>query len=171
MESYIFPKTSEIRRAKTLLEDKLKVKINITGRKVSISGDSLDEYEAGRILEAMQFGFSADKALILKDPEMIFERINIKDYTRKKDLSPVKARIIGKHGQTIRVLEQISGSQIILNETENDVGVIGNAISINETTTAIENLIKGTKQSNVYRFLEKTNKSKRKSQTGLGIKE
>jgi len=40
--------------------------------------------------------------------------------------------------------------------------VIGHAEDIGYATTAIANLIKGSKQSNVYNYLERINKEKKK---------
>ena len=86
METIIFLKTAELRKNKTELEKKLKVKIIIRGKQIAFeSENSLEEYEARIVLEAMALGFSAKKALLLKEPEMIFRRINIKDFTRKKN--------------------------------------------------------------------------------------
>mgnify|MGYP001581702578 CR=1 FL=1 len=64
------------------LEDKLNIKIEIKKKVVKIEGSPLDEYEASIVLKAVNFGFSANKALLLKDHEMIFKSINIKDFTR-----------------------------------------------------------------------------------------
>lgn len=63
MQSFNFQKTSEIKRTRLLLEKKLNIKISIKGRKVTItSKNSLNEYEASIILDAINFGFSAKKS-------------------------------------------------------------------------------------------------------------
>ncbi len=166
MEKIIFEKTNEIRKNIENLENKLNVKIEIKKKLVSIDGSPLDEYEAFIILNAINFGFSANKALLLKDHEMIFKLINIKDFTRKKNLKEVRGRIIGKDGKTLRVLENLSEAEIIVKD--NQIGVIGYASSINYIETALHNLIRGTKQANIYKYLERTNK--RKKEQGLGLK-
>tara|TARA_Y100000310_G_C20683361_1_gene817443 strand:- start:2210 stop:2713 length:504 start_codon:yes stop_codon:yes gene_type:complete len=166
MEEIIFDKTSELKRTKTELEKQLKVKISIQGKKVIIKGESIDEYEARLVLDAIKFGFPTQKAILLKDQDMIFRKLHIKDFTRKKNLKEVKARIIGTKGKTLKTIEQLSYCHLILKE--NELGIIGSAESIDETTTAITNLIRGTKQSNIYHFLEKQNRSKKEE--GLGLK-
>ncbi len=159
METIYFQKPSELRKNLALLEKALKVKISRNGRLATIKGSGIAEYEASLVLQAMAFGFSAKKALLLKSSEFIFKIIHIRNFTRKKNLQEVRARIIGKKGKTIRTIENISEVHLLLKE--NELGVIGEAESITETETALKNLIKGTKQSNVYRYLEKSNKIKK----------
>ena len=166
-ETIYFQKTAELRRTKSQLEKELNVKIKITGRRVSIKGPPMDEYEAMQVLEAINFGFPAKKALLIKDPDMIFTIIHIKDFTRRKNLKEVKARVIGRHGKTKNTLENISGCDIIVKD--NLIGIICMAESIETVTTALSNLIRGSKQGNVYGYLEKMNRSKREE--GLGLRE
>ncbi len=161
METIYIEKPSELKRNIALLEKSLGISINLKGKLATISGLGLEEYEAHIILEAISFGFSVKKSLLLLNPEFQFKRIKIKDFTRKKNLREVKSRIIGTKGKTLRTIENISNSYLILNEKNNEIGLITHADSVEETTTAIQNLIRGTKQSNVYHFLEKQNKAKK----------
>jgi len=152
-------RTNELKRTKGELEKKLNVKIKITGKMAEIEGKPLDEYEASHIIEAVGFGFSAREALKLKEENMLFTKINIKDFTRRKNLEDVRSRIIGTEGKTKKTLEQISGCDMVL--SNNIVGIIGPAEAIENATTAIKNIVRGSKQSNVYRYLEKMNRAKR----------
>lgn len=160
MEILIFDKTTELRKNKTELEEKLDIKITILGRKVTITGAPIDEYEASLVLDAINLGFSARKALQLKDESKIFRVLNIKNLTKKKNLQSVRARIIGKEGKTKRTIENITNSDIVIKD--NEIGIITDAESIEDIITGISNLIRGTKESNTYRYLEKIN-TKRKS--------
>jgi ribosomal RNA assembly protein len=169
METLFFKKTREIRKEKTDLEKKLNIIITIKGNSVSFEGSSINEYEALRVLEAMQTGFSAKKAILLLDEDIIFKKINIKNFTRRKDMDEVRSRIIGKDGKTKRTIEEISNCYINV-EDDSTIGIIGPAESIEEATTAITNLIKGSKQANVYRFLEKINTIKKAQISDLGLK-
>ena len=163
MRTFNFPKTVELRRTRANLEKKLNIKITITGHKVSItSKNSLDEYSASIILDAINFGFSTDKALLIKEEEMLFRLINIKDFTRKKNLKEVRARIIGTKGKTLKTIEDIADCELLLKE--NTLGIIGSTKSVDIALTALKNLIKGTKQSNVYHYLEKVNKAKKEEE-------
>ena len=167
METITLEKTKEFLRTKKELEDKLKVKLTIKGKTITISGKAIDEYEASMVLDAIGFGFTADDALELKDEDFMFKKIHIKDFTRRKNLEDVRGRIIGKHGKTRKTVEQISDTKIIIHDSE--VGIIGNSENIEYAVTAITNIIRGSKQSNVYGYLEKINRSKKDD--GLGLKQ
>ncbi len=170
MESFYFNKIKDLQKEKVNLEKKLKVKISISGKKVIVEGSPLEEYEASIIMEAMQFGFSAKKALALSNDDIIFRKIPIKTFTRRKNMKEVRGRIIGKEGKTKNTIEEISSCDMVVNEEQNQIGLIGSAHEMDEATTAIQSLIKGSKQANVYRFLERMNKEKRKIDTDLGLK-
>ena len=167
MENIFFESTKEIKKSKQELEKKLNVKIEIVGKKVSFEGDSVDEYEALTVLDAIKFGFPQGTALLLKNGEIIFKKISIRDYTRRKNLKDVKARVIGTMGTTKRTIEAISGCVLIIHN--NEVGIIGHADDVEEATTALTNLIRGAKQANVYKFLEHLNRAQ--NEEGLGLKE
>jgi len=159
MESIIFSNTAEVKKAKAQIEKKLHIKIDIAGKKVTISGEGINEYEASIVLDAINLGFSAKKALLLLDPEIQFRRLNIKDFTKRKNLREVRARVIGREGKTKRTIEDLTDSTIVVRD--NTVGIIGYADSIENTLTALKNLIRGSKESNVYRFLEDMNRFSR----------
>jgi len=160
VETIFVERTQEIKREKELLESKLGVKIEIQGRKVNFEGSPLNEYEAHIVLEAIGFGFSAKTALLLKEETYIFRVIKIKDVTRKTNMEAIKARLIGTYGKTKTTLETIADCKIVIQG--NSVGIIGAAEEIEEATTAINNLIRGSKQANVYKFLEKMNRERKK---------
>ena len=82
-----------------------------------------------------------------------FEILNIKDYTKRKDLDRVRARIIGKGGKTLKTLHGLTKCYFELNN--NNVGIIGDDEHIKNAEDAVVAIIKGAKQSNVYSFLEK----------------
>ena len=159
MQTLIIDNIGKIRKAKEMLEKKLNIKINITGKKIEFSGGAIEEYEAEKILRAIDFGFTIPKAMLIKEQELEFDIIHIKNYSRKQDLRPVRARIIGREGRTRKTLENISGSYLKINDGE--VGAIGNIESIENVKTAITKLIRRTKQANTYRYLEKTNRIKK----------
>ncbi len=159
MQTIIFDKTSEVRKNKALLEEKLNINMKIIRRKVIFEGPSLEEYEASLVLDAINIGFSAKKALSLKEESKIFRVLNIKNITRKKNLEEVRARVIGSKGKTKRTLENISNCEIVIKG--NEMGIIGEAESIENTITGISNLIRGTKEANTYRYLEKINRKRK----------
>lgn len=159
METIFIRRMQEVKKNIKKLETSLKVKIEIKGRYANISGDSLDEYEASLVFEAVNFGFSVEKAIALKREDIIFRKIQIRDFTKRKNLIDVRSRIIGTEGRTKRTIENITGCDVIINDS--DVGVIGDAESIESASVAISNLIRGSKQANVYKYLEDVNRGKK----------
>jgi len=157
----------KIRENKEAIEKKINILIKIKGKQIEIEGTPVEEYEARTIIEALDFGFAIKDALRLSDESISFRRLPIKQFTRRKDLEEVRGRIIGTGGKTKRTIEEISGCAVVIHD--NFVGIIGPAEHIEEATTAVANLIKGSKQANVYRFLERMNIAKREK-PDLGLK-
>lgn len=161
METLFLENLKEIKKHADKLEKKLNIKISILGKKVTIEGSPIDEYEAEFVLEAIDFGFPASAALLLKEEDILFRTIHIKHFTSRKNMEIVRARLIGTRGKTKQTIENISDCRIIIKG--NTVGIIGPAEEIDEITTAFTNLIRGAKQANIYKYLENV-KSKRKQE-------
>jgi ribosomal RNA assembly protein len=159
METIFFDRLTELKRTHDELEKRLKVTITIEGKRVIIRGNTFEEYEALTVLEAMNFGFSAQTALMLKDEDIVFRRIHIKDFTNRKDLETVKARIIGTQGRTKRTIENLANCEVMIKG--NEVGLICPAEEIDYVITGMTNLIRGSKQANVYKFLERINTARK----------
>ena len=149
----------EIIRTKERIEIKLNAKINLNGRILTIDADPLNEFEAQRLVDALNLGFSFNNAVKVLDEEMAFIKINIKDYANTKNLEVVRARLIGTHGKTKKTLQEITKCDISIHE--NEVGIIGPAEIAESALTAITNIIKGTKQANAYKYLERINTQKK----------
>ena len=145
---------SRIIQNKELLEARLDVKIANRGKEIFINGNAVDEYLAEKVLQALSFGFPMKFALLIRDEEDYeFEILNIKDFTKRKDLKRVRARIIGSNGKTLKNLCQLT--KCFFELKDNNIGIIGNANYIKNAMDSIIYLIHGTKQANVYAFLEK----------------
>lgn len=153
---------------KEKIEEKLNVKLSIKGKQIEIEGAPVEEYEARTVIEALEFGFRLKDALRLADESIMFRKIPIKNFTNRKNMEEVRGRVIGSEGKTKHTLEEISGCAVAIHN--NHVGIIGPAEDIEEATTAVINLIKGSKQANVYRFLERMNAAKH-DKPDLGLKE
>jgi len=153
METLIYEKTGRIIKNKNRLEKELKVEISNKGKEITIDGLPEDEYFAEKVLTALEFGFPFSVALLVKEEDNIFETLNIKKYTHKKDLEKIRARIIGTKGKTLRTLTELTKCHFALKD--NHLGIIGEPEYIKIATEAMISLIQGSKQANVYAFLEK----------------
>jgi len=153
MKTLICDKLPRILKNKAKLEKTLSVKITNRGKEVRISGKAEDEYTAEKVIDALNFGFPFSVAMLIKEEGNIFEIIPIKDHTSRKDLDRVRARIIGKKGKTLSTLSQLTKCNFELKD--NSIGIIGNPELIENAQESIIHIIKGSKQSNVYSFLEK----------------
>lgn len=149
----ICEKISRIIKNKKRLEEELNVKIKNRGKEITIEGKPEDEYIAEMIIEALEFGFPFSVAMMIKEHEYIFEIINIKDYTKRKDLKKIRARIIGKQGKTFKTIQSLTKCHFELKD--NSVGIIGDPEYIKNAQEALIYLIRGAKHSNVYSYLEK----------------
>lgn len=166
MEKRIVEKLPRITRNKKRLEKKLNVEIENRGKEVSLTGKPEDEYIAGKVIEALDFGFPFSDALAIKEKNYVFEVLNIKDYTKKKDLERIRGRIIGKGGKTLGTLSNLTNCSLEIKD--NKIGIIGDTENIKNALDALASLIRGTKQSNVYSYLER---HKPEEVFDLGLKE
>jgi len=160
--------TRKILQNKKKIEQTLGIKLNIKGRKIEAEGEKLGEFIVAQVFEAVDAGFSVRIALLLSNPEYLLEKIYIKNLTKRKNLALVRARLIGKHGETRELLEELSNCFIKIHD--NCVYIIGRAEDIKKAQNAVTKIIYGSKQSSVYAYLEKQRKIIREDDLGLKIK-
>lgn len=156
----------KILRIRKKLEEKLKVKILIHPVDIEFEGDQLDIYIAQKVIEAIERNFPINVAFLLIEENYIMEDINIKELS-KKDIEVIRGRIIGQDGSTLRVLSELSECYIQLND--NFVSIIGPSEKLKDALNAIKSLIQGSKQANIYAYLEKA--KRRDLPSDLGLKE
>jgi len=152
MQKIICEKITRIIKSKGNLERELNVKLDIDGKEVSISGEPEDEYIAERVIEALDFGFPFSDALKIKKEDIMFEILNVKECTNKKNFERVRGRIIGKEGKALRTISNLGDCAIEL--SGNKLGIIGCAENMRPVEEACKLLIKGSKHANVYAYLE-----------------
>ncbi len=141
------------------LEKELPVKITMRkGNKeasFTIGGrDALYEYIASRVLEAIASGFDFDTAILLKEEDVVFKEVQLKNYVHGSRLSVIKGRIVGAQGKSKRVIQQLSECSISL--CDNKMGIIGRAENVEIASKAIESLLRGAKHANVFKALEES---------------
>ncbi len=144
---------SKVAKNKKRLESILNVKITIRGKEITINGAPEDEYTAEKVIDAINFGFPISVALLIKEEEFLFEILDIKKYTHRKDFETIRARIIGEKGKTLKTLNTLT--ECFFELKDNNVGIIGSPELIKNASDAVIFLIQGSKQANVYSFLEK----------------
>ncbi len=166
MTTIISDKIVRIIKNRKRLEKILNVRISNKGKEVTFEGSPEEEYEASKVLDALNMGFSFSSAVSIKQNEKVFEIINIKDYTKKRNLEEIRGRIIGKNGKALATLSQLTDSSIEIKE--NQVGIIGDPENVKLAIESIILLIQGAKHSNVYKGLEK---NQPKPVYDLGLKE
>ena len=166
----VIEKINKIKKAVPLIESKIKIKIRVEGGFVFIEGSEYNEYIVEKILKAVDFGFDAEDALTLLDEDFEIEFINIKEHTPRKNLSDVRARIIGTGGKAKRTIEELTAGIVVLNG--NTVGIIVDSEHLSQAVQGIISLIQGSKHGNVFSYLEKQNAELRKlSEEDLGLKD
>lgn len=153
MKTLIIEKLPRILKNKTHLEKTLNIKISNRGKEITIDGKAEDEYIAEQVFDALNFGFPFSIAIKIKEEDFMFEIINIKDHTKRKDLARIRARIIGTKGKTLATLSTLT--ECFFELKDNEVGIIGDPEYIKTGQEGLISLIKGSKQSNVYAYLEK----------------
>ncbi len=146
-------KPVRIIKARGDLEEITGVRITNRGKEIYLEGSAEDEFIAEKIVEALDFGFPFKAAVSIKTDNFHFEILDIKDYTPRKDFETIRGRIIGKDGKTLKTLTSLSNCFLELNG--NNIGIIGPIECIKQTRESIVSLIRGSKQANVYRSLEK----------------
>lgn len=110
--------------------------------------------KARDVVLAIGRGFSEERAFRLLEDDVYLEVLDIKDFARSKArLEQIRARLIGTHGKTRRILEEL---------TSVDVSVMGHTISLLGPTfemaiarEAVVMLLRGSEHATVYRFLER----------------
>ena len=158
-EKIYLESTRKIIQNKKQLESSLNVKLSINGGVVTIEGDSPQEMTALMVLEAIELGFDISTSLDLKQDDFTFEKIKIKNISKRHDLSQVRARIIGTKRRALDQLESLTGCTLVLHD--NTVGIIGPVEDVKRAAYALKKLISGSKHANVYALLEEQNAKER----------
>lgn len=140
------------RKVKNKLEKTLKVKIVTEDNSVEIEGDGLELYQAKNIVKAIGRGFSPKNAFKLLNEDEELEIIELRGFSEKK-IKIIKSRIIGTKGKARSEIERKSGAAVsVYGKT---ISLIGKFEQLNVARGAVKMLIRGSKHSRVYKFLEK----------------
>ena len=169
MRNVIVTNMNKIKKAVPVIENKVKVKIGFGKGNISIKGGELNEYLVEKVIKAVDFGFNIDDALLLMSDDFLLEFVEVRKHTHRKNLRDVRARLIGTGGKARKTIENLTGSEIVIQG--NTVGVIVDSDHLDAVMQGIESLIQGAKHGNVFAYLEKQNISRRKfERDDLGLK-
>lgn len=165
MIKLIMDKLPRIIKSRNKLEELLNVKITNRGNEIYIDGSPENEYIAEKVILALDFGFPFSVAMEIKTEDLMTEMVNIKEYTKQKDLARVRGRIIGTNGKILKTISELSNCHLELKD--NKIAIIGHPELIRIAREAIISITKGTKPGNVYAYLEK---HQPKNEVDLGLK-
>ncbi len=116
-------------------------------------GDPVNLLRARDAVMAIGRGFSPDKALSLRDEDMMLDIIDLREVLGKNEnqIRRVKGRVIGERGKMRRAIEEATGAKVSI--YGHTIAMIGDYESITFAREAVEMLIKGRQHSTVYKFL------------------
>jgi len=103
-------------------------------------------------IRAISIGFAPEDALRLSDDSTMLEVIDLKEIAKhRQDMKRIKGRIIGEEGKAKRMIEDLTGTKVVVGEKE--VGIIGDYEGVSAAREAIMMLIAGRTHRTVYNFL------------------
>ena len=152
MRQIIQDKVIRVIQARKDLEKELEVKIENKGKEITITGTPDKEYIAEQVLEAVGMGFPINVALMIKEDDVIMEKINVKQFTKRNDLLRIRGRIIGTEGKTKKTISHLADCFIEMRD--NDIAILGYPENVEIAKEAIISIIRGAKQANAYAYLE-----------------
>ncbi len=153
-------KAKYISKIKSIIERDLNVKITVTNDNSVIiepkEDTRIDELMKSKsIIEAINYGFQIDDALLLKNDDYILDVIDLRDYIDKNKtthLTRIKGRIIGENGKARKTIEELTDTKIVI--SNKCIAMIGNFENVRAAREAIEMLIRGRQHVTVYRWLQ-----------------
>ena len=138
---------------KKKIEEMFGVKINVNEEgEVTIlrKADSLEGLKAIDVVKAIGRGFSPEKAFRLKDDDVYFDVIPLKEFANTpKQMRRIKSRVIGEKGKVRENLELMTGANIsVYGKT---ISLIGTYDEISLAKDAIMDIIDGKPINMVYK--------------------
>ncbi len=137
---------------KKQLERAFNVKVSNKAKIVFIEGKPEDEMLALQAIETMELGFDVDDATLLKNEDIIFEKLSIRNLTHRKNLEEIRGRVIGTQRKALNTIEDLT--DCIIRVHNNTVGVIGRIQDIEKAIYAVRKIISGSEHASVYAYLE-----------------
>ena len=117
--------------------------------------------KAEETVKAIARGFSPQHAERIFSEDAEFFLFDIHDYVGKRQnhVHRVKSRVIGREGKTKRVIETLTGANLVV--YGHTVGLICDMEAMDIAKTAVDMILSGSRQATVYRYLEREMKQLR----------
>ena len=106
----------KILKDKNEIENSLRVKLSSEAKVLIIEGEPEDELLTLNFVEAVDLGFPIITALDLKNDDFILKKISIKSIAQRRNLSQVRARVIGRERKAMDNFEYLTGCSISLHD-------------------------------------------------------
>ncbi len=162
-------------KVKQHIEEKLMVELQIEseagGVAILLSEKASDPsllLKAKDVVTAVGRGFSPEHAFrLIRNDDDIFDLIDLRlTFGRSEsDIQRVKGRIIGANGKTRRLIEELTGGDVVV--YGHTVGIIGTFEQVDAARNAVQMLIKGSQHHTVYKFLQKKRSEMKKEMLEL----
>lgn len=153
-------KNGEVKRK---IEEEFGVKIHVQSEgviKVEYNTDNPETYfKLRRIADAISSGFSGEDALRLFDDNIVFKKIDLRDFTDESSsrMKIIKGRIIGRGGKVWRKIEKLADVKLAIHKYT--VGIIGEEENCEIAFKTILKILKGAQFSTVFKYLENQKKT------------
>jgi len=138
-------------KTKRLIEKLTKSKLNISNKgNITILSENLKTRD---IVEAIGRGFNPKIALKLISEDIIFDLIEINDFSKNKlRQSSLRSRVIGRNGSAKKMIETRTNTDItVFGKT---VAFIGKVEDVYLARRTIELILQGSQHGSVYRWLK-----------------
>jgi ribosomal RNA assembly protein len=143
------------------LTSELGVEAKLADGNVEIDGEGGAAWVASMVVNAINLGFSPERAYKLLNDEYYLEVIDLDTYFGRSEklVERYLARVIGKEGKAKKVLEELSDAHISV--WEHKVAIIGTFEELHDAREAINRLLEGSTHAGVYSYLERNKKLRR----------
>ena len=162
-------------KVKQNIEEKLMVTLEINGEEGDVTillGEKAEDpsllFRARDVVTAIGRGFSPDYTYrLIRDEDAVFDVVDLRAIfgRSESDIKRVKGRIIGMNGKTRRIIEELSGANVVV--YGHTVGIIGTFEQADVARNAVQMLIEGCQHHTVYKFLAKKRRELKKQELEL----
>jgi ribosomal RNA assembly protein len=162
-------------KIKLYIEERLCVKLEVDSEQGDVNitlGENAEDpsalFRARDVVTAIGRGLAPEQAFrLIRDEDTIFDVIDLRQVfgRSESDIKRVKGRIIGMEGKTRKIIEDLSGSDLVV--YGHTVGIIGTFEQANIARTAVQMLIDGCQHHSVYSYLAKKRHEMKKQKLEL----